>query len=160
MKHFRYRTIALLVAAGLLFTACSEQKKTADKATPEKAKVESLATTPADIKKEANDLAKTTRSYAEEQKELYTQEILARLAQYNQKLIDLNRKVAMLGAQTEAQAMAEVDNFYRKKDQVAEKVRQLQAASAEAYEDLKDGMDKAIEEMDRAYDKAMSRFEK
>lgn len=159
MKGFKYTTILLLASIALLIISCSDQKQSAETAPPEKAKVESLATTPADIKKEAGDLARTTLNYAEEQKEQYTQEVLSRLAQYNEKLIALDRKIAMLGEQAKAETMEEVANFNRKKEQVSEKFRELQAASGEAYEDLKDGMEKSIEEMDKAYVQAMSRFQ-
>lgn len=159
MKGFKYTTILLLASIALLIISCSDQKQSAETAPPEKAKVESLATTPADIKKEAGDLARTTLNYAEEQKEQYTQEVLNRLAQYNEKLIALDRKIAMLGEQAKAETMEEVANFNRKKEQVSEKFRELQAASGEAYEDLKDGMEKSIEEMDKAYAQAMSRFQ-
>ncbi len=159
MKGFKYTTILLLASIALLIISCSDQKQSAETAPPEKAKVESLATTPADIKKEAGDLARTTLNYAEEQKEQYTQEVLSRLAQYNEKLIALDRKIAMLGEQAKAETMEEVANFNRKKEQVSEKFRELQAASGEAYEDLKDGMEKSIEEMDKAYAQAMSRFQ-
>ncbi len=159
MKGFKYTTILLLASIALLIISCSDQKQSAETPPPEKAKVESLATTPADIKKEAGDLARTTLNYAEEQKEQYTQEVLSRLAQYNEKLIALDRKIAMLGEQAKAETMEEVANFNRKKEQVSEKFRELQAASGEAYEDLKDGMEKSIEEMDKAYAQAMSRFQ-
>lgn len=154
MKRFGLTIIALL-AVGFLMAACGEQKTA-----PEKAKVENLATTPEDIKKEAKDLAKTTITYAEEQKEIYTQQVLDRLAQYNQKLIELDRKLAMLSEQAKAELAVELNNFDRKKEKVAAKVRNLQAASGEAYVDLKEGMDKAIEDMDKAYDQAMNRFAK
>lgn len=160
MKGFKYSTILLLASVTFLIMACSEQKQSAGKAAPEKAKVESLATTPADIKKEAGDLAKAAMTYAEEQKALYTQEVLDRLAQYNQKLMALDRKVAMLGDQAKAEMMEEVANFNQKKEQALEKVRELQASSGEAYEDLKEGMEKSIAEMDKAYDQAMNRFQK
>jgi len=154
MKHYLMMTIFALLAVGFFMAACGEQKPAT-----EKVKVENLATTPEDIKKEAQDLAKTTITYAEEQKEIYTQQVLDRLAQYNQKLIQMDRKLAMLNEQAKAGLAVELDNFSRKKEEVAVKVRHLQAASGEAYEDLKEGMNKAIEDMDKAYDQAMSRFE-
>ena len=89
MKPFRFTTIIALGALCFFITGCSEQKPTADKATPARAKVENLATTPADIKKEARDLAKTTLDYTKEQRTLYQKKIHEKMEQYNQKLVEL-----------------------------------------------------------------------
>lgn len=158
MHIYRLTTFIIMAAAILLLNmSCSEQKQ-AEKATPEKARVESLATTPADIRKEAGDLANTTLTYAEEQKELYTRHVLERLAQYNQKMIDMDRKLAMMTEQAKAEVEEEVGNFMRKKEDVSAKFQELQADGGEAFEDLKEGMNKAMDEMDVAYDQAISRF--
>ena len=45
MKRYRLTTIMAIIVSLTFLTACSEQKKTAEKALPEKAKVENLATT-------------------------------------------------------------------------------------------------------------------
>ena len=75
MKRFKFMTIIVLAAVGFIMMACSEQRPAAEKTTPEKAKVENLATTPEDIKKEAKDLARTTMAYTDEQKALYQEKI-------------------------------------------------------------------------------------
>jgi hypothetical protein len=52
-----------------------------------------------------------------------------------------------------------MENLSRKKAAMGDKVRELQAEGNEAYDDLKEGLDKAMEEMDKAYDQAMERFQ-
>ena len=93
MKPFGFATIFALAAFCFFMTACSEQKQTTEKASPEKAKVENLATTPEDIKKEAGDLAKTTMAYTEEQKKLYQEKLQEKMAQYNRELMELEAKL-------------------------------------------------------------------
>jgi hypothetical protein len=146
-----------MLAIGFFLVACSEQKP----ATPAaKAKVENLATKPADIKKEAKDLAATTMAYTEEQKAQYQKKIQEKLAQYNQNFMELEAKLVMMNEQAKADLTAEMEKLDDKKTAVATKVKELQGTSGEAWTDLKAGMDKAFMEMDKAYDQAKSRFEK
>ena len=160
MKPFGFATIFALAAFCFFMTACSEQKQTTEKASPEKAKVENLATTPEDIKKEAGDLAKTTMAYTEEQKKLYQEKLQEKMAQYNRELMELEAKLTTINAEVKADLAAEMQNLTQKKAEMDIKIRELQAASGEAYKDLKDGLDRAMAEMDNAYDEAMSRFKK
>lgn len=160
MKRSGLLALAAFGAICLFLVSCSEQKQKVEKTPPEKAKIESLATTPQDIRKEAEDLAKTTMAYTEEQKELYQKKIQEKMEQYSQNLMELQTKMIMLNEQAKANLVEEMENLNRKKEEVAEKVRKIQAASGEAYEDLKNGLDRSLEEMDTAIDEAMSRFEK
>jgi len=158
MKHFGFKAIAALGVICLFWASCSDQKQTAEKASPEKAKVENLATTPADVKKEAEDLAKTAMAYTEEQKALYQEKIKEKMQQYSQKLMDLQTKMVMLNEQAKANLAAEMENLNRKKQEIVEKAGEIQEASGAAFEDLKKGLDKSLEEMDKAVDEAISRF--
>jgi hypothetical protein len=55
MKWYGFATFIVLLTVGLIMAGCSEQKPAEEKASPERARVENLATTPEDIKKEARD---------------------------------------------------------------------------------------------------------
>ena len=160
MKHFGFRVIIALAVLSLLVTACSDQKPAVEKTAPERVKVENLATTPEDIKKEAGDLAKTAMAYTEEQKALYQKKIQEKMAQYSRKFSELEAKLALMNEQAKADLAEEMENLNQKKTEMGLKVRELQAVSGEAYKDLKDGLDRAIDEMDKAYDQALKRFEK
>ena len=97
-------------------------------------------------------------AYTEEQKELYQKKIQEKMEQYSQNLKELQAKMVVLNEQ--ANLVEEMENLNRKKEEVAEKFREIQAASGEAYEDLKNGLDRSLEDMDTAIDEAMSRFDK
>jgi apolipoprotein N-acyltransferase len=160
MKRTGFTTIIALAALCFFITACSEQKPATEKAATEKAKVEKLETTPQDIKKEAEDLAKTTAAYTEEQKTLYQQEIEAKMAEYSQNLAEMQTKLVTMSEQARAGMASELEDLNRKKAEMAQKAAELQAASGQAYADLKAGLDKAMEEMDKAFGQAMERFQK
>ena len=160
MRRFGFTTMVVVATICFFLTSCSEQKQTAEKTPQPKAKVESLATTPEDIKKEAADLARTTMAYTEEQKELYQKKIEEKINQYGQKFMELQEKMVMLNEQAKASLAAEMENLNRKIQEVDEKSREIQSASGEAYEDLREGLESSLEEMDKAFDQAMDRFAK
>ena len=160
MHRYGIVPIIVVITSIVLLTACSEQQPATEKTAPPEAKVEKLATTPADIGKEAKDLAATTMAYTEEQKAQYQIKIQEKLAQYNQNFIELEAKLVMMNEQARADLAAEIEKLNDKKAVVATKVKELQGTGGEAWADLKAGMDKAFMEMDKAYDKARSRFEK
>ena len=160
MRGYRKAAIIVIIALAFFMTACSDQKQTAEKATPERAKVENLATTPEDIKKEARDLADTTLSYADQQKLKYLELLKEKQEQYQEKYVELEEKLVKLSEQTKADMAAEMENLNRKKAEMVLKTREIQAASGKAFEDLREGMDRAIDEMDKAYDQALNRFQK
>jgi len=159
MKHFGFTTLVVLGVICFSLTSCSDQDQSVEKAPAEKAKVENLATTPADIKKEAEDLAKTTMAYTEEQKALYQKKIQEKMQQYSQKFVELQAKMVMLNEQAKANLAAEMESLNRKKQEIAEKAGEIQAAGGEAFGDLKKGLDASLEEMDKAVDEAISRFQ-
>ena len=159
MKHFGFTALVLLGVICFSLTSCSDQEQSSEKAPVKKAKVENLATTPADIKKEAEDLAKTTMAYTEEQKALYQKKIQEKMQQYSQNFLELQAKMATLNEQAKANLAAEMENLKRKKQEIAEKAGEIQAAGGEAFRDLKKGLDASLEEMDKAVDEAISRFQ-
>ena len=160
MRYFGFTALVALGVICFFLTSCSDQERSAEKAPMEKAKVENLATTPADIKKEAADLAKTTMAYTEEQKALYQKKIQEKMQQYSKKFMELQAKMVKLNEQAKANLAAEMESLNRKKQEIAEKAGEIQTAGGEAFADLKKGLDASLEEMDKAVDEAISRFQK
>jgi hypothetical protein len=156
MKHFGSTIIIALIAVGFLMIACSSEQKP----TAEKAKVESLATTPADIKKEAKDLAEVTMTYSAEQMTQYKQKISEKMAQYQTKQNQIRTKMTTMSEQTKASLDSQMEDLKIKRAKMDAKVLELQAASGEAFKNLKESIDNAIEDVDKAYDQTMERFQK
>ena len=156
MKHFGSTIIIALIAVGFLMIACSSEQKP----TAEKAKVESLATTPADIKKEAKDLAEVTMTYSAEQMTQYKQKISEKMAQYQTKQNQIRTKMTTMSEQAKASLDSQMEDLKIKKAKMDAIILELQTSSSEAFGNLKEGMDNAMEDMDKAYDKAMGKFKK
>ncbi len=148
MKRHILTPFVAMLAFSFFLAACGEQKPATEK----------QATTTQDIKKEAKELADTALAYSIEQKEKYTEQVLERLAQYNLKFMDLDRKVSTLSDQARNDMMGEIANVNAKKNQVTAKMRELQSSTGEAWKDIKVGLDKAIDDLDETYKQVMSRY--
>ena len=148
MKPSRLTIFVVILAIGFFLVACGEQKPTTEK----------QATTTQDVRKEARELADTALAFSIEQKEKYTEQVLDRLAQYNLKFMELDRKVSMLSGQARNDMMGEIANVNTKKNQVTAKMRELHSSTGEAWEDIKVGLDKAVDDLDEAYKQAISRY--
>lgn len=159
MKRHVFTILGIFSLISFLLLSCSEPQEV-EKASPGQTRVENLATTPADIKKEAEDLAKTTMAFTEEQKELYQKKIQEKMALYNQKLMDLKKEMGKLNDQAKAALDKQMVELNQKKLEITAKLKEAEAASGEAYEDLKKGLDKSLDDLDQAFEDAVSRFQK
>ena len=155
MKLLKFIPVITLIAVFFLMIACSEQKPTAEKTTPEKAKVENLATTPEDIKKEAKDLAKATMTYSAEQMAQYKQKITGKMGQYMQKQREIKAKLATMNEQAKESLAADLEDLKAKRAKMDEIIIDIHKSGGEAFEKLKTSMDNALEDMDKAYDQTI-----
>lgn len=160
MQNVTITIIAALIIPGLLLSSCSKDKEPATKTTQEKARVESLQTTPADIKKEANDLARVTTDYTKLQMEEYKQHITAKMAEFQAKQQELGVKMATMGKEARAGMESTMEDLKKKRAAMDEKIIEFYSSSSEAFDKLKEGMDNAMKDMDNAYGEAMESFKK
>ena len=74
--------------------------------------------------------------------------------------MELKTQMAYRNDQAKAALEEVMVELNQKKLEITVKLKEIGAASGEAYEDLKKGLDKSVEDMDQAFEEAMSRFEK
>lgn len=63
-------------------------------------------------------------------------------------------------AKWEAQSAKQVEDFRAKRDAALAEMKRLQAASADAWQDMTQGADAAFKSMQAAFEKARSEFQK
>ena len=112
--------------------------------------------TPGDVKQEAKEAAKTTKEYLAQQQEKY-------LKQAQEKLNDLDKKIADLREQAEKQTgelqqklSKEADGLKKQTNALKEKLAAMKDASGDAWKKLKSGVDGALTELEKAYKEAES----
>jgi len=140
---------------GLLFLAagCGEQKQ------PDSQKQEAKTTTE-DIKKEARDLVETARTYTMEQQQAYEQQLGQKLDEYARKVAVLKAQVATMTGAAKEDMQDKIGSLHTKVEDMKNKAQELQAASGAAWDDLKEGLDKAEDDLEEAFNSAMQKFDK
>lgn len=147
-------SIMLTAFFGLAFlAACGDQKE---------AKKSETEVTSMDVKKEAKEAMETAKTYAQQQKEEYLQQIKAKMKGYDREMQELlaeaQSRATDLKEESKAQFNQSMEELHNKKRAAAEKLNELNSASGEAWEDIKSGMDSAMDELTKSFDRARSHF--
>ncbi len=93
-----------------------------------------------------------------EKHRLYREKMDARLAQYNAKLVLLKSKAAEVRVDMKLEYLAQVENLEKKRAEFLTRHGQLKTAGERGWKDVKAGAEKAWNELEEAFDKAVDRF--
>ncbi len=94
------------------------------------------------------------------QKEGYQKKAEAKLKEFKVKLEELKVKAAGLKDESKAKFDQEMKVLKKKEAAANKKLGELKTASAKTWEKIKTDLDKAIEDLNRQYNKMMSHFKK
>ena len=146
------RTAAVLTSCVVmvLLVACGEQKEPA---------TNEPSVTSEDVKKEAKSAVETTTDYLETQKREYQEQVEAQLKAYDQKLDQLQAKAGLLKEEARASLDEQLESLREKQRAAQEEWEKLAASSGKAWEDMKSGMDRAMDDLAAAYHDAASHFQ-
>ncbi len=140
----------MLLVPGLL-SGCGEKDQTQSKpATVSKE----------DVKKEAKEAYDATKAYTQEQMQAVRKQMETRLDDYGKEIDQLKAKAEKLEGDAKAKAEQQLTALRQKRDGVSEKVKELGSSSGNAWEQLKSGIDAAMEDLGNAYKKVAAEFSK
>jgi len=142
--------IMLLLAMGAL-TGCGEK---------EKAQSKSATVSKEDVKKEAKEAYDATKAYTQEQMQAFRKQMEIKLNESGEKIDQLQAKAEKLGEDGKAKAEQQLTALRQKRDEVSEKLKELSSSSGNAWEQLKSGIDAAMEDLGNAYKKVAAEFSK
>jgi DNA-binding transcriptional regulator GbsR (MarR family) len=140
----------MLLALGAL-PGCGEKEQTQSKpATVSKE----------DVNKEAKEAYDATKAYTQEQIQAFRKQMETKLNEYGEKIDQLQAKSEELGGDAKAKAEQQLTALRQKRDEASEKLKGLGSSSGDAWEQLKSGIDAAMEDLGNAYKKAAAEFSK
>ena len=113
-----------------------------------------------DVKEEVKEAYDATKAYTQEQAQAFREETETRLVEYREKIDQLEEKAEELGGDAKAKAEQQLTALRQKRHEVSEKVKELGSSSGNAWEQLKSGIDAAMEDLGNAYKKAAAEFSK
>ena len=140
----------LLLALGVL-AGCGENEPTQS---------QTAAVSTDDVKQGVKQAYDATKAYTQEQMQAFREQTETRLIEYKNKIDQLQAEAENLGGDAKEKAEQELTALRQKQDEVSEKLKELSSSGGKAWEQLKSGIDAAIEDLDNAYKKAAAEFSK
>ncbi len=111
-----------------------------------------------DVKKEARDAYEATKAYTQEQMQAVREQMETKLDEYGKEIDQLQAKAEKLEGDARAKAEQQLTALRQKRDAVAEKVKELGSSSGSAWEQLKSGIDAAMEDLANTYKNVVAEF--
>jgi len=128
-----------------------------DKEQPES---KSAAVSKEDVKKEAKEAYETTKAYTQEQMQAFRKQMETKLNEYGEKIDQLQAKAEKLKGDSKAKVEQQLTALRQKRDEVSEKLKELSSSSGNAWEQLKSGVDAAMDDLVNTYKKVVAEFSK
>jgi len=113
-----------------------------------------------DVKKEVKEAYDTTKAYTQEQMQAFREQTEIKLNEYKEEIDKLQAKAEKMGGDAKAKADEQLTALDQKREVLAEKLKELSSSSGNAWEQLKTGIDAALEDLGNAYKKAAAEFSK
>jgi len=113
-----------------------------------------------DVKKEAKEAYDTTKAYAQEQMQAFRQQTETRLAEYEKDIDQLQAKVEKMGGDAKAKTEQQLTALRQKREALSEKMKELGSSSEGAWEQIKSGIEAALEDLGNTYKKVAAEFSK
>jgi predicted RNase H-like nuclease (RuvC/YqgF family) len=149
---FVWWLLALLLVLALgAFPGCGEK---------EQAQSKPATVSKEDVRKEATEAYDATKAYTQEQMQAFREQTETKLAEYNKEIDQLQAKAEQMGADAKAKTEQQLTALRQKQDEVSEKLKGLGSSSGSAWEQLKSGIEAAMEDLGNAYKKAAAEFSK
>ena len=111
-----------------------------------------------DVKKEVKEAYEATSAYTEEQMQAVRKQMETKLDEYGKEIDQLQAKAEQMKGEAKAKAEQQLSALREKQDAVAEKVKELGSSSGNAWEQIKSGVDAAMEDLGNAYKKVAAEF--
>jgi uncharacterized coiled-coil protein SlyX len=113
-----------------------------------------------DVKKESKEADDATRAYNLGHMQAFQEQTEARLAEYGNEIDKLQAKVEKLEGNAKAKAEQQLATLHQKQDAVYEKLKDLGSSSEDAWEQIKSGIESALEDLGKTNKKAAADFSK
>lgn len=156
-KHF-FKTVSRMLSIILIIFVfgCGGDNKSSDKGATEK-------TTLKDVKKELMDVISVLKGFSFEQKEKAVAEAKETVKTLDARIDSMQAELNAITDEkvkgTKEQLQERIDDLKKQKDQLNSKIDSLASSSADAWDDIKNGVSKSMQELDSAIEKAEAEFE-
>jgi myosin heavy subunit len=113
-----------------------------------------------DVKQETKEAYEAIKNYTQEQMQTFREQSQSKLAEFEKKIDGLKAKAEGWEGDAMVAAEQQLTALRLKRDQLSEKLKELGSSTGNAWEQLKSGIDAAMDDLDNAYEKAAAEFDK
>jgi uncharacterized coiled-coil DUF342 family protein len=92
-------------------------------------------------------------------KEAYQEKLEAQIKEWSAKVTELKAKADQAGADAKIQMYQQIDQLRARKDAAQQKLTEIKAASADSWEALKTGSEKALGDLKKTWESMKSKFQ-
>jgi hypothetical protein len=114
----------------------------------------------ADLVRETKEAAQAAGDFIADQIDTYRGAMTEKLDELGPRVEALNQRAVGMSAQARANWKVQVANLESRRAELALRLEEIQGSSGEAWKDIKEGLDKAWDELELAFEKAATRFDK
>jgi len=116
--------------------------------------------TAADVRREVREALEAVKDYTFQNKDEYQRRLEQVLNDLNARAEDLQRRAAQAGEQAREQLRPQLEALRQKSEAVRRQLDKVKAATPDAWSDIKAGVSSAVDELQKAFEKASSRYQK
>jgi BMFP domain-containing protein YqiC len=146
------RTRSLLTLALAVLAACTASLLAAD------SKDDQVSS--ADVARHMRETLRTAKQYSYEQKDEYQKKLQTALDKMNHKIDVLNRKAEEGGEQVRAEARKKLAQLKPLRDKAQKELHRVKKATPGAWDDVKQGVSNALDDLTTAFEQASAHFKK
>ncbi len=142
MRQFRLISVLILtLSVFLAYTGFAQQTVTRE-----------------DLKKQAAETMEKAKAYAEQQRQEYSKQIQGTIDDLSKKIDELKGQAKNYTGEAQKKIEAGLADLKVKQEQATKKLQEVGSSSGSAWEKLKAGLDKAVSDLQKAYNDASSHF--
>ncbi|MGO9116285.1 MAG: hypothetical protein ACLQPD_01595 [Desulfomonilaceae bacterium] len=111
-----------------------------------------------DVKQEAASTMEKAKAYAEQQKQEYSKQVQTTLDDLSKKIDQLKEQARNYKGEASTKIEAGMADMKTKQDHAKQKLQEIGSSTGAAWDDMKAGLDKAVTDLQKAYNDASSHF--
>ncbi len=111
-----------------------------------------------DVKQEAISTVEKAKAYAEQQKQEYSKQVQTTIDDLSKKIDQMKEQAGNYKGEASTKIEAGMADMKTKQDQAKQKLQELGSTTGAAWDDMKAGLDKAVTDLQKAYNDASSHF--
>lgn len=151
MKRQSIFLVLAVACAALILGGCGEETETEDVTPTEPVQMEDVQEEAVEATEEIEETAEAAKELAMQKRDEYVAKMKAELDKINAQISEFEAKLTEERVEAESDLSKSLENLKKQRDTYAAKLDDVQSAGAEAWEELKQGVQKAADDLNASF---------